>query len=229
MGAAILGMGAIIGEKQSGSAAWVLSKPLSRSAFVSAKLVALTVGVVSVAIVLQGVVAFGQIAAVSRELPGLVPFTIGLGVLALHTMFYLTLVVMLGTFLNSRGAVVGIALGILFGQQLAGNLLARWLCTCPAASAHWPLLRAWVSRSRPSSQLPLQLSCQSSSLQPPYGGSGARSCRDCGMPAPSTGGCTPPPQRMGTPSPASHRAAILRSALSVRSGPAAWNPNQDLR
>src|SRR5437764_5770407 len=42
MGAAILGMGAIIGEKQSGSAAWVLSKPLSRTAFVTAKLIALT-------------------------------------------------------------------------------------------------------------------------------------------------------------------------------------------
>ena len=67
MGAAILGMGAIIGEKQAGSAAWVLSKPLSRSAFVTAKLIALTVGVLSIAIVLQGVVAFGQIAAVSRD------------------------------------------------------------------------------------------------------------------------------------------------------------------
>jgi len=133
MGAAILGMGTVIGEKQSGSAAWVLSKPLSRTAFVTAKLIALTVGVLSIAIVLQGVVAFGQIAAVSRELPGLVPFTIGLGVLALHTMFYLTLVVMLGTFLNSRGAVVGIALGILFGQQLAGNLLGALAMYLPSS------------------------------------------------------------------------------------------------
>jgi ABC-2 type transport system permease protein len=49
MGAAILGMGAIIGEKQAGSAAWVLSKPLSRSAFVTAKLIALTVGVLCIA------------------------------------------------------------------------------------------------------------------------------------------------------------------------------------
>jgi ABC-2 type transport system permease protein len=123
MGAAILGMGAIIAEKQSGTAAWVLSKPLSRTAFITAKLVALSLGVLLIAILLQGVVAFGQIAAVTRELPGFVPFAIGLGVLAVHTLFYLTLVVMLGTFLNSRGAVVGIALGLLFGQQLAGNLL----------------------------------------------------------------------------------------------------------
>jgi ABC-2 type transport system permease protein len=133
MGAAILGMGAIIGEKQAGSAAWVLSKPLSRSAFVTAKLIALTVGVLCIAILLQGVVAYGQIAAVSRDLPGLVPFTIGLGLLALHTIFYLTLVVMLGTFLNSRGAVVGITLGILFGQQVAGNLLGPLAMYLPNA------------------------------------------------------------------------------------------------
>ena len=123
MGAAILGMGTIISEKQSGTAAWVLSKPLSRTAFITAKLLALSLGLLVIAILLQGLVAFGQIAAVTRELPGLVPFAIGLGVIAVHTLFYLTLVVMLGTYLNSRGAVVGIAVGLLFGQQLAGNLL----------------------------------------------------------------------------------------------------------
>lgn len=130
MGAAILGMGSIIGEKQSGTAAWVLSKPLSRSAFVIAKLIALTLGVLAIAVGLQGAVAYGQVAAAARELPAVVPFAIGLGLVALHTFFYLALVVMLGTFLSSRGAVVGVALGLLFGQHLAGNLLgplARYL------------------------------------------------------------------------------------------------------
>src|SRR5215204_3870256 len=46
-GVAILGMGAIIGEVQSGTAAWMLSKPLSRHSFIIAKLVALAVGALS--------------------------------------------------------------------------------------------------------------------------------------------------------------------------------------
>jgi hypothetical protein len=50
-----------------------------------------------------------------------------------YSIFYLTLVVMLGTFLNSRGAVVGITLGILFGQQLAGNLLGPLAMYLPNA------------------------------------------------------------------------------------------------
>jgi ABC-type transport system involved in multi-copper enzyme maturation permease subunit len=38
IGVAVLAQGAIVGEKQSGTAAWVLSKPVSRSAFILAKL-----------------------------------------------------------------------------------------------------------------------------------------------------------------------------------------------
>jgi ABC-2 type transport system permease protein len=133
MGAAILGMGTIIGEKQSGTAAWVLSKPLSRSAFVIAKLIALTLGVLVIAVALQGAIAFGQIAASSREMPGVVPFAMGLGLVGLHTVFYVTLVIMLGTFVNSRGAVIGIALGLLFGQQLAGNVLGPLAMYLPNA------------------------------------------------------------------------------------------------
>src|SRR5438045_9725128 len=73
MGAAILGMGTIISETQSGTAAWVLSKPLSRTAFITAKLLALSLRLMVIAILLQGLVAFGQIAAVTRETLALAP------------------------------------------------------------------------------------------------------------------------------------------------------------
>src|SRR6266542_2860467 len=87
MGAAILGMGAIIGEKQSGTAAWVLSKPLSRTAFITAKLIALSLGVVTTAIALQCAVACSQTAAAAHLFPALLPFIAGPGVVALHTFF----------------------------------------------------------------------------------------------------------------------------------------------
>src|SRR5918997_2496434 len=52
--AVILAQGKIVGEKQSGTAAWVLSKPVSRSAFVLAKFLALGSGMVATAVAVPG-------------------------------------------------------------------------------------------------------------------------------------------------------------------------------
>src|SRR5947209_8702270 len=61
MGVAVLAMGAIVGEKQSGTAAWILSKPTSRVAFVLSKFMALAAGTTAVIVALQSVVAFVHI------------------------------------------------------------------------------------------------------------------------------------------------------------------------
>ena len=56
--AIIIAQDAIIGERQSGTAAWVLSKPVSRPAFILSKLVAGAIGLLVTDIVIQGVVAY---------------------------------------------------------------------------------------------------------------------------------------------------------------------------
>jgi len=56
--AIIIAQDAIIGERQSGTAAWVLSKPVSRPAFILSKLVAGAIGLLVTGIVIQGVVAY---------------------------------------------------------------------------------------------------------------------------------------------------------------------------
>ena len=48
----------LVGEKQSGTAAWVLSKPVSRPAFILSKLAANSIGVLATIVILPGVVAF---------------------------------------------------------------------------------------------------------------------------------------------------------------------------
>ncbi len=132
IGVAVLGQGAIIGEKQSGTAAWVLSKPLSRSAFITAKLIALSLGVVTTAIaLLQGAVACSQTAAAAHLFPALLPFIAGLGVVALHTFFYLALTVMIGGFVSSRGAAIGIRWRSCSASScLAGSSRRRLPSTC---------------------------------------------------------------------------------------------------
>lgn len=131
----IAGQDAIIGEKQSGTAAWVLSKPVSRAAFVLSKLAGHTLGFGVTTVLIQGAVAWAQVslaASAPRPLPG---FLGALGLLLLNLLFYLTLTLMLGTLFHSRGPVLGIALGLLLGYQLF-LALAPWL----AAVMPWALV-----------------------------------------------------------------------------------------
>jgi ABC-2 type transport system permease protein len=117
--------GAIVREKQLGTAAWILSKPVSRSAFVLAKFVAYALGFLSLAVVLPSAIFYGQSALLAGHAPELVPLLTGVGLLALHTLFYLALTLLLGTIFNNRGPIGGIAMGILFAGFLPPNLLPQ--------------------------------------------------------------------------------------------------------
>lgn len=123
-GVLALTQGAIVGEKKSGTAAWILSGPVSRAAFVLSKLIAHGTGVLVTVVVLQGLIAYVQMSlSVGRFLPPM-PIVIALSLHALHLLFYLTLTLMLGTFFRSRGPVLAIPIAILIGQGI-GESLAR--------------------------------------------------------------------------------------------------------
>ncbi|MDX1613410.1 MAG: ABC transporter permease subunit [Candidatus Promineifilaceae bacterium] len=117
IGVIVLAQDTVIGEKQSGTAEWLLSKPISRPAFVLAKLLAHAGGILVIFVLLQSLVAYGQIAQVGPLAP--LAFGRGVAVLALHTLFYLALTLMLGVLLENRSLVLGAPLALL----LAGPLL----------------------------------------------------------------------------------------------------------
>jgi ABC-2 type transport system permease protein len=130
IGAMVLTQGAIVGEKSSGTAAWVMSNPISRSAFIFSKLVANAIGILVLIVLLQGSIAYGQFALHGGYVPQLGPFAAALGLQSLSLLFYLTLALMLGTFFNSRGPVIGISIAVLAAQDLMASLLAKplpWL------------------------------------------------------------------------------------------------------
>ena len=109
-GAAISAQGIIIQERQLGTTAWVMSKPVSRSAFILAKLLGHASGFLVVAVLVPTIVFEGQLYLTSGRplaLPGLLAAA---GVWALGVLFYLALTIMLGTFFRARGAVLGIPL-----------------------------------------------------------------------------------------------------------------------
>ena len=107
----------LVGEKQQGTAAWVLSKPVSRVAFLAAKWIAQGLGFFVTIILLQGAIAYAQFAAAGGA-PAPLSFVAGMGLLTLQLLAYLTLTLMLGTFFASQVVVACIAVFLLFGQFL---------------------------------------------------------------------------------------------------------------
>jgi ABC-type transport system involved in multi-copper enzyme maturation permease subunit len=127
IGVIILCQDLIIGEKQTGLTEYLLANPVQRRAYVLAKLCASLVAVLLLLIALPGAAACVVISLGTGELLPLQPFLIGMGIMVLHSLFYLTLSVMLGVFFNSRSPILGIPLGILFfGYLFAGLLKPLW-------------------------------------------------------------------------------------------------------
>jgi ABC-2 type transport system permease protein len=150
----------VVGEKEAGTAAWVMSKPVSRSSFILAKLIANSLGVLVTMILLPGVVAFVQLSIYHGSLMDPVNFLRGLGVIYINMLFYLTLTLMLGTFFNHRGPVIGIPLVRAFGQQMILGLLPflvqvlPWTLVVPFGDVELPIAAAFIQGTNPHSMTP---------------------------------------------------------------------------
>ena len=108
----------ILGERHAGTAAWVLSKPLKRTAFIVAKLIAHGWGLLLVWVALPGTVAYFQLTrAVGAPWPGS-DFAAAMGLVFLNLLFYFNLAMLLATLFDSRGAVLGISLAVLWAGPM---------------------------------------------------------------------------------------------------------------
>jgi ABC-2 type transport system permease protein len=125
IGATIIGQEAVIDEKRSGTAAWVLSKPASRVAFILSKLIAHGLGLLVTGILIPGALAFVMLSAAGSSI-SVGGFVAALGIAFLNVLFYLALTLMLGTLSDGRGAAIGIPIAFLFSYQIFLSL-APWL------------------------------------------------------------------------------------------------------
>jgi len=149
-----MGQDSILGERHSGTAAWVLSKPMRRTAFVLAKLIALSLGLLATGIVLPGVIAYFQLRAngLSHFL-SVAGWAKAMGLVYLTVLFYLTLALLLATFFHGRGPVLGISLLVLMSGMMSFSSAlvlkhAPWL----VAVLPWQLL-ADVGSKKPLAAL----------------------------------------------------------------------------
>ncbi|HEX6256030.1 MAG TPA: ABC transporter permease subunit [Euzebyales bacterium] len=123
IGVVLTVQGAIVGEKELGTAAWVISKPVSRASFIVAKLVGHGVGFLVTALVVPAVVFTVEASSLLSRTPTLGSFTAGLSVVALVVLFYLALTLALGTMFAGRGPVAGIGIGVLLAGVFFKGML----------------------------------------------------------------------------------------------------------
>ncbi|MBD3191791.1 MAG: ABC transporter permease subunit [Candidatus Heimdallarchaeota archaeon] len=114
---------AIVGEKKSGTAEWILSMPVSRNAFIFSKLVGYFVSGGITMIIVPGIISYFEIALISGVWLSFPRFLGMIGILLIHQLFYLTMTLMLGAFSDNLLPVIGIPLAFLFIQNYPAQLL----------------------------------------------------------------------------------------------------------
>jgi ABC-2 type transport system permease protein len=152
LGAIVLLQDAIIGEKQSGVAEWLLAKPVARRAYVLAKVIANALLMLVLMVVLPATIGYGMVSLRSGELFSLLPFLSAVGIMTANLFFYLTLTLMLGTLFNNRGPILGIALASVLGGNLLGSLFKPLLYFTP-----WMLPKV-ASLTASSQPIPVEIS-----------------------------------------------------------------------
>jgi ABC-type transport system involved in multi-copper enzyme maturation permease subunit len=114
IGTIILLQDAFIEDRAMGTAELVLSKPLSRTAYVLGRLVPNLLGFLITMLVIPGLIGYLLFLVADPSLV-LRDYLSGLLIIAVQVLFYATLSTMLGVVMNSRGPYLAIALGSLIG------------------------------------------------------------------------------------------------------------------
>lgn len=155
IGAVLVTQGAVVGERESGTAAWVLTKPTTRSAFILSKFTAIAPTFLLLSLVLPATATMVILTVFWGSAPPLAHFAEAVGILAVHQTFYIALTLMLGTLFHSRVPVGGVALGFWISGFILPNVkffasmtpYLPWPLTDAAARiALWQPLRyqVWV-------------------------------------------------------------------------------------
>jgi ABC-2 type transport system permease protein len=163
IGVAVLAQDTLIGEKQSGTAAWVLSKPVSRSAVILSKVISDSVGILITMVIVPGGIAYLIIYLIAGKAFPILPFAGSLGMFFVSLLFWLTLAIMLSSLSNRRGMAIGIPLFLILGFILFVKV-APWT----ADFMPWSLTNA-VSAARPAMAVSLALGQPIPTLMPLIG------------------------------------------------------------
>jgi len=118
----VLLQGIVIDEKLSGTAAWILSKPVSKKAYLLSKLVASILAIIGVSVVINGLIGYAVFSAFGYT-PNIPGYLMNLGLTGILVAYFASLTVMLGTLTTSRGKVLGAVVGL----RIVAEVVARFV------------------------------------------------------------------------------------------------------
>lgn len=157
----IITMDAIVGEKKSGTAAWILSKPVTPIAFILSKFLSNLIGMLVTMVIMPGTIGLLVIGLVSGSFPSIIGFYAGLLVLCLNITFFLSFSLMLGAIFDQGAAVIGIPLVFQFGQQFFVGMLGEkaiylpWALSLPIGGVNQSVVSALMTSSPVTSWVPV--------------------------------------------------------------------------
>ncbi len=133
VGVMIIMQRVIISEKKSGAAAWILSKPVTRTAYVIARLVGNSVAILVTAVIIPGIVLYIMLGLLSGDIGWLTPLGFALAVLmtALNAFFWITLVLMMGTITESSSTAIAVPMVLFFTLWLAASQIPGLIYVSP--------------------------------------------------------------------------------------------------
>ena len=126
----ILLQGTIIDDKVSGTTAWILSKPVSKKAYLLSKLMASVLSIVVVSVVINDAMTYGVFSAFGYTL-NISGYVMNLGLTSVVVVYFASLTIMLGTLTTSRGKVLAVAVVIGLGAQLIARYIPLILFIIP--------------------------------------------------------------------------------------------------
>jgi ABC-2 type transport system permease protein len=122
----------LVREKHSGTAAWVLSKPVTRTAFVVSRLAINTIAILLTSVIVPGAIFYITLGLFS-DLGWLAPlgFIAGIGMFILQIFYWITLVLMMGTLTESSGVVIGVPMALFFAFWMGPGLIPGMIYISP--------------------------------------------------------------------------------------------------
>jgi ABC-2 type transport system permease protein len=141
----------LIGEKRSGTAAWVLSKPVTRTAFVVSRLVVNTIAILLTSVIVPGVIFYITLGLFSDlGWPSPFGFIAALLMISLHTFYWIALVLMMGTLSESSSVVIAVPMALYFIFWMGTGMI-------PGLIYISPLLLTFSPEPEQMSALPVSL------------------------------------------------------------------------
>ena len=133
VGVVVLTQGVMLDERRAGRLEWVLTKPVSRTAFVLAKLAAHGLATLVAVLVVPWAGLYVLVSAQTTSTWSIGRFLATAGLVALLLAFTVALTVLLGTVTTGRGLVIGVPIaavmlydGVHLARDLAGRLPFPW-------------------------------------------------------------------------------------------------------